>query len=879
MSLIGDITRALICAAPGHRLIAADFSGIESRVAAWLSGQQSKLDLWTKFDSTQDPNEDPYFVLGRQLGQSPENARTIGKTADLAFGYMGSVGAWRRLAPDDTSTEEQIKSYRDAWRRAHPRTVQLWGVLDRAAIRAVREPNTAMPCGRVAFMCEGDFLFMLLPSGRRLSYPFPRLITNDRGNPVVIYKDIDKGQWADCRHGHGAYGGTWIENAVQAASRDLFAAAMPRLEAAGYPIVLHVHDEIVAEVPDGLGSAEEFLQFITTLPDWAEGLPVAAKVRNGPRFSKSAATENTHVEDDVAADSIDEEQTPWQEPPNENHEDERRDDCRSRDRDRDPDHTAADGYASGEEEYGRHLATYIYRDAGGRPHLKVVRTSAKQFPQFHMEAGQWVPKPPSGPKIPYRLPELIAAKPEEPIWICEGEKDADSLAALGLLATTNSGGAGKWTADLNHWFAGKQIVYLLEDNDAAGRTHVSKVATALHGVVPNISMISFPELPEHGDVSDWLDQGHTRSELLARAKTARKSTPAHLRSGRASGYEMQSVEWLWKYRIAKGALNVLAGLPDKGKGLTWCNIVARVTTGGMWPADEGRASKGNVIIFSAEDDIRRTVIPRLMGAGADLERIEMVEMMRNSDGTERMFNLVSDLPALKAKIEEVGDVILVVIDPVAAYLGVGKIAAGSNTDVRGVLSPLTKLAEEKQTAILAVMHFNKKADITNALLRIADSIAYTAIARSIYVAVNDPTDEAAYLFVKAKCNLAPRDLPALRYTISAHQVGFDKKLNKPIEAPFIIWDENGVQITALEAMEAEAGGARGNAKNEAEEFLRFRLANGPVPAEKIYAEAKAQCIAIATLRRAKKDLHIISEKERGKVEGEWCWRAPDCRGP
>jgi putative DNA primase/helicase len=168
-----------------------------------------------------------------------------------------------------------------------------------------------------------------------------------------------------------------------------------------------------------------------------------------------------------------------------------------------------------------------------------------------------------------------------------------------------------------------------------------------------------------------------------------------LRSGRASQYEMEAVEWLWQWRIAKGALNILAGLPDQGKGLTWSDIVARITTGREWPAGEGRAPQGNAIIFTAEDDIRRTVVPRLVAAGADLERIEIIEMTRNPDGTERMFNLVTDLPLLKSKIVEIGSVSIAVIDPVASYLGVGKVAAGSQTDVRGVLAPLTKIAEEE----------------------------------------------------------------------------------------------------------------------------------------------------------------------------------------
>jgi hypothetical protein len=347
-----------------------------------------------------------------------------------------------------------------------------------------------------------------------------------------------------------------------------------------------------------------------------------------------------------------------------------------------------------------------------------------------------------------------------------------------------------------------------------------------------------------------------------------------LRGARASQYEIEAVEWLWQWRIAKGALNILAGLPDQGKGLLWCDFVARITTGGDWPAKEGQAPIGNVVVFTAEDDIRRTIVPRLKAAGADLDRIEIVEMVRNSDGTERMFNLVTDLPVLKSKIEEVGDVILVIIDPVFAYLGVGKVAPGTSSDVRGVLGPLCKLAEDKQAGILAIMHFNKKADITNAILRISDSLAYVAVARSTYIAVDDHENEGAHLFVKAKNNLAPANVTALRYMIGVRDVGFSKRFNKPIAAPHVLWDNNTVKITATEAMEAAAGGSRGSAKDEAKDFLHSRLAMGPLKADDIYAEAKARCIAIATLKRAKRELRIISEKEHGKVTGDWFWRLP-----
>src|SRR5262249_1319714 len=271
----------------GQRLTAADLSGIESRVTAWISNQQSKLDQWAKFDRTKDPEDEPYYVVGKTLGVAPAKARTIGKTADLAFGYMGGVGAWKKLAgEDDTSTEDEIKQRQQAWRRAHPDTAKFWGRLNRAAIQAVRKPGSPIECGRVTFAYDGTFLYMQLPSGRFLTYPFPRLRTDEQGNLAVVFMDNAGGKWTACRYGHGAYGGTWIENAVQAVARDLFAAAMPRLEAAGYPIVLHVHDEIVAEVPNGFGSNEEFLKLLTTVPGWADGLPIAAKVRSGPRFCK-----------------------------------------------------------------------------------------------------------------------------------------------------------------------------------------------------------------------------------------------------------------------------------------------------------------------------------------------------------------------------------------------------------------------------------------------------------------------------------------------------------------------------------------------------------------------------------------------------------------
>ena len=180
-------------------------------------------------------------------------------------------------------------------------------------------------------------------------------------------------------------------------------------------------------------------------------------------------------------------------------------------------------------------------------------------------------------------------------------------------------------------------------------------------------------------------------------------------------------------------------------------------------------------------------------------------MMREK-GKQRMFSLITDIGALRRKIEAIGDVALIIIDPMSAYVGVGKVNNSMTSDVRGFLTPLTDLAAEKQVAIIGIMHFNKKADVTNAMLRIADSLAYVAAARHVYVVVDDVEVEHRRLFVKAKNNLSP-DNNALSYMTGARKVGEDEETGEEIFAPHIIWGAEHVKVTATEAMQAEAGGA------------------------------------------------------------------------
>jgi hypothetical protein len=241
-----------------------------------------------------------------------------------------------------------------------------------------------------------------------------------------------------------------------------------------------------------------------------------------------------------------------------------------------------DGYSpKSKRPFGRIETFYIYRDENGAPYGRVTRTTKKRFVQARWEKGEWVNKAPS-PKIPYRLPELVAA-PGAPVFICEGEKGAINVSDLGLVATTNPGGGipKSWTSDLNKWFTGR-TVYICEDHDTTGRNHANAVARALRGIAAEIRIVEFHDLPESGDVSDWLAQGGHKAELLKRAKAGRLPSKGY-ELVRASDIQPENIDWLGQDHLPGDQLEILAGLPGAGKSQIQCGYVACVTTGVAWP--------------------------------------------------------------------------------------------------------------------------------------------------------------------------------------------------------------------------------------------------------------------------------------------------------
>jgi hypothetical protein len=163
--------------------------------------------------------------------------------------------------------------------------------------------------------------------------------------------------------------------------------------------------------------------------------------------------------------------------------------------------------------YSPTVATFVYRDQDGKPYLQVQRTAAKDFFQSHWTGEKWKSGAPKGPKIPYRLPQLIAASTSQPVYIVEGEGKAELFAKLGFVATSACGGAGKWTGDLNEWFRDRHVRILI-DNDAPGRKHGQDIAEKLDGIAASVRLIELPGLPPKGDVKEWLQDDPTGARLV-----------------------------------------------------------------------------------------------------------------------------------------------------------------------------------------------------------------------------------------------------------------------------------------------------------------------------------------------------------------------------
>jgi hypothetical protein len=261
------------------------------------------------------------------------------------------------------------------------------------------------------------------------------------------------------------------------------------------------------------------------------------------------------------------------------------------------------------------VASYIYKDANGNPHLRVQRTAAKRFWQQQWNGSTWE-KGAAKERIPYRLPELLAADPTDPVYIVEGEKDADRLASLGFVATTSSGGSnGKWP-DLSEPFADR-TVYIIPDNDEPGHKYAQRVAQHLHSIAAKVAIVELPGLgprtSDHGpDVSDWLDLGNQGENLRYIAEQSPEWTPPTPKDGwRAHVFtaaslrekKFEPISYVVPQLIPEG-VTIFAGKPKIGK--SWAALdIALAKAGGRFVFGDIHLIEGDVLYCALEDNDRR----------------------------------------------------------------------------------------------------------------------------------------------------------------------------------------------------------------------------------------------------------------------------------
>lgn len=529
--------------------------------------------------------------------------------------------------------------------------------------------------------------------------------------------------------------------------------------------------------------------------------------------------------------------------------------------------------------------TYDYHDAAGTVVGQVVRKPGKKFVQRRPDgAGGWTWKG-FGRRL-YRLPALVeAVQSGRHVFVVEGEKDADRLASVGLVATTCNQGAGKWPDDAAGHFTGAHVA-IIGDNDEAGRLHAAQVAAALLPVAAAVKVVALDGLGPHGDVSDWLDAGRDRDDLTAavvatealtdppdpaaavdecpttQGTMRRNGAVSPIRSRRASTFQVRAARFTLGGRVQLGALNLLVGIGGLNKSTATARMTADATTGRL---DGGLAGQRVTVLFaSAEDGVEDVITPRLLAAGADLTRVVI---------PDEPIALPDDMPRL-AELVETEDVGLVVIDPLVAFLD-GGTDSHNDASVRQALTALRPLTEGHELTSLAVMHLNKTR-ARDTYTRISGSAGFFNAARSVMAMTADPRDrddELARVLWHEKANAGPKARPqactVVPTQVDATAGGFVSTIRLDL----------GDWLDGLDIGDAldPVSDRDPSKQDQAEALLRKVLAGGPRRRSDLEERADVDGIGWRTVERAKSALDVEAQQvpEPGtQGAGPSWWRLP-----
>lgn len=332
----------------------------------------------------------------------------------------------------------------------------------------------------------------------------------------------------------------------------------------------------------------------------------------------------------------------------------------------------------------------------------------------------------------------------------------------------------------------------------------------------------------------------------------------------------QEVVWLWKGRIARGKLTIIGGHPGISKSTVTIDMAARVTVGGPWPCGEGTAPKGSVVFITSEDDVGDTIHPRLAAAGADVSQVHVLKGMAQGNGDGRRgFDLTTDIAALEDAVRKIGDVVMIIIDPVTAYMGKpGKVDSYRVTDVRAMFEPLQDMAANCGAAVIGINHLSKGGS-AEALMRFLGSVGMVATSRASYLIVRDKENADRRLFLPAKNNIGD-DRTGFAFKVSLKATGYDK----PPSAIAVDWESETVSITADEALAADAketDGRKSEGAETAKKLIVEMLRNGPRAAIEFEQRARELSISPSSMRTAKRALSVMTAK---KGKGGWEWYFP-----
>lgn len=476
--------------------------------------------------------------------------------------------------------------------------------------------------------------------------------------------------------------------------------------------------------------------------------------------------------------------------------------------------------------------------------------------------------------------------PGTPLWITEGAKKVDSAVSNGIECIIGLQGVYGWRGKngsggkmaLHDWESialNNRAVVIAFDSDCMSKAQVRDALIRLAGFLgtrgAEVGYCIMPPLAngEKCGLDDFFAGGGTFESLcdhltetlppLDDQNPEAAEVPALLR---VCDVEAEEIDWLWQGWIPRQMLTILGGFGGDGKSTVMAALIGALTTGGTLP-DGTRASKTNVLMLSAEDDISYAIRPRLDVHGADGARVFVLKGSRVGDRS-RCLDLRRDVELMQGVIRQ-HEIGLVVIDPLSSYLPHAD--RNSEGDIRDALQPVLGLMETTGVAIVGIMHVGKSGDGRRASQRLLGSTAFTALARSVLMVADLPDDQQPD-DAETQGKLKVLQVVKSNYAITPPPQAFRRPVNAAIT-----WE--GTSSVGIEECFASGTGKRGpdgQDRNDVMQLLEEMLVNGPVAAAKIAEQAKALGISDRTLRRAKKTLGI--QVRKSGFQGTWHWHLP-----